>query len=146
MYNETKIIHALILGDREGEIARTWHQAEAVNVVEYLEVVANGEEALQYLYKQGKFTDVTTPDIIILDDDMPQKNGAEVLKKIKSDASLSHIPVVLLAASEDVDDVVACYRHHANCYITKPAERAGLKEIIEKLKFFWLDIAQLPRR
>lgn len=122
-------------------MAETLSEASMMNT---LHIVEDGEEALAFLRCQGRFKDVVRPDLILLDLNLPKKNGREVLAEIKVDPNLSMIPVIVLTTSASQDDVLKSYQLHANCYITKPV---GLDEFIDTIKYieaFWLKTVQLP--
>jgi CheY-like chemotaxis protein len=107
-------------------------------------VVKDGEAAIQYLKKEGEYKDVETPDLILLDINLPKMNGLEVLEELKRDDSLKVIPVVILTTSDSEKDVFESYQKHANCYITKPVNFANFMEVVQKIKDFWIDIVRLP--
>lgn len=107
-------------------------------------VVPNGAEALDFLFKRGKYTDAPQPDLILLDINMPVRNGFEVLKEIKADEKLRRIPVVMLTTSEDEQDVLKSYDMQAACYITKPVNFERFQEIVKQLKSFWFTVVRLP--
>lgn len=107
-------------------------------------VVPNGAEALNYLFKRGKYTDAKQPDLILLDINMPLKNGFEVLEEIKKDSRLRRIPVVMLTTSEDEQDVLKSYDLQAACFITKPVNFERFQEIVRQLKQFWFTVVTLP--
>lgn len=109
-----------------------------------LSEVYDGEQALAYLRKQGGYADATTPDLILLDLNMPKKDGREVLSEIKSDTSLNEIPVVVLTTSRSEDDVATAYKLHANCYISKPVDFNQFMEVVRSIESFWLSIVMLP--
>ena len=104
----------------------------------------NGEEALDYLYQRGQFADAARPAMMLLDLNMPGINGYTVLEKIKSDASLRSIPVVVLTTSDDPRDIEKCYDIGANSYVHKPVDLPGFIEAIARLKDYWFEISLLP--
>jgi len=101
---------------------------------------------MQYLLKQGKYKNAETPDIIILDINLPKMNGKEVLEEIKKNESLRIIPVIMLTTSNSEKDIRECYRNHANCYITKSSDFQKFMEIVDMIVNFWLRIVQLPNK
>ncbi|HEY9777556.1 MAG TPA: response regulator [Planktothrix sp.] len=109
-----------------------------------LNVVTNGQEALDYLHKRGKFASANTPDLILLDINMPIKNGFEVLTELKADEKLRRIPVVVLTTSEDEHDVLKSYDLQAACFITKPVNFTKFQDIVKQLKNFWFSVVTLP--
>jgi chemotaxis family two-component system response regulator Rcp1 len=109
-----------------------------------LHVVVDGVEAMQFLRHEGRFKDAPRPDVILLDLNLPRKNGREVLADVKSDPDLMRIPVVVLTTSEDEQDVLRAYEFHANCYITKPVDFAQFIQVIRSIEEFWFTIVRLP--
>jgi len=109
-----------------------------------LQTAANGEEAMKLLRQVGKYVDAPRPDLILLDLNMPRKNGLEVLDEIKRDRLLMRIPIVILTTSGSRDDISKAYASHANCYIRKPVDYDRFDEVIELLIRFWLDTVSLP--
>jgi CheY-like chemotaxis protein len=116
---------------------RLWHN---------LSVVENGEDAIAFLRRQGEYADAPRPDMILLDLNLPRKNGREVLAEIKADEQLRLIPVVVLTTSDAEQDVLKSYRLHANCYITKPVGLDQFITVIRSLEDFWLSVVRLPER
>lgn len=109
-----------------------------------LNVVNDGVEAMAYLHKEGQYRDATHPDLILLDLNMPKKDGREVLNEVKSDANLKRIPVVILTVSKAEEDILKTYNLHANCYITKPLDLNQFTHVVNSIKEFWLSIVKLP--
>jgi two-component system, chemotaxis family, response regulator Rcp1 len=109
-------------------------------------VVEDGEEAMDYLYKRGQYSSVPLPDVILLDLNLPKKDGREVLADIKKDPSLSHIPIIILTTSEDQDDILISYEQRANCFITKPVDMEQFTRVLECVGDFWFAVVQLPRQ
>jgi CheY-like chemotaxis protein len=107
-------------------------------------VVADGLEALAFLHRTGKYAQEATPDLILLDLNMPRKTGGEVLAEIKEDPGLKHIPVVVLTTSTRDEDVMICYQHHANCFIAKPADLKQFMAVVQAIDEFWFNIVKLP--
>jgi CheY-like chemotaxis protein len=101
-------------------------------------------EALAFLRREGQYNGMPTPDIILLDLNLPRKSGREVLEEIKSDEDLKRIPVVVLTTSDDESDILASYNLHANCYITKPVDLSRFITIVKNIKDFWFTIVKLP--
>jgi chemotaxis family two-component system response regulator Rcp1 len=107
-------------------------------------VVSDGEAALDFVYKRGPFTDAPRPDMVLLDLNLPKKDGREVLAVIKSDPDLKRIPVVVLTTSKEEEDVLRAYNLAANCYVTKPVEFEEFMKVIQAIEDFWLTIVALP--
>lgn len=109
-----------------------------------MNVVNNGVEAMAYLNRKGKFSDAARPDIILLDLNLPKKDGREVLKEIKSDKKFKRIPVVVLTTSDSEEDIAKSYEFHANCYITKPVDLDQFIHVVNAIENLWLENAALP--
>jgi two-component system, chemotaxis family, response regulator Rcp1 len=109
-----------------------------------LHVVENGVEALAYLRRQGSYAEVPRPDLILLDLNLPRKDGREVLTEIKTDAELKSIPIVILTSSTAEDDVLRAYRLHANCYVAKPIDFLNFAKVVNSIEEFWFRVATLP--
>jgi len=109
-------------------------------------VVKNGEEAIAYLRCQGKYKQAVRPDLILLDLNMPKKNGRDVLREIKNDPHLKRIPVVILTTSQAEEDIRHTYDLHANCYITKPVDFNQFLKVVRCIEDFWLTVVKLPPR
>ncbi len=109
-----------------------------------LTIVPNGQEALNYLFKRGQYADAPTPDLILLDINMPIKSGFDVLTELKKDHRLKRIPVVILTTSEDEQDVIRSYELQASCFITKPVNFQRFQEIVKQVKEFWFTVVTLP--
>lgn len=111
-----------------------------------LNVVTDGVEAMEFLHRQGKYNQAIHPDLILLDWNLPRKDGREVLLEIKADDKLQRIPTIVLTTSQAEEDIVKAYNLHANCYITKPLDFDGFAQIIRSIEYFWFNIVQLPPR
>lgn len=109
-----------------------------------MNVVTNGVEAMSYLNRKGKFSDAPRPDIILLDLNLPKKDGREVLKEIKNDKKFKRIPVVVLTTSDSEEDISKSYEYHANCYITKPVDLDQFIQVVNAIESLWLENAALP--
>ena len=110
-----------------------------------LSVVGDGVEALKFLRREGKYTDAPRPDLILLDLNLPKKDGREVLADIKADESLRRIPVVVLTTSQAEQDILKAYNLHANCYITKPVDLEQFIKVVKSIEDFWLTVVKLPK-
>lgn len=137
-------INILLVEDNPGDIRLTKEVLKEGKIRNNLSVVMDGEEALHFLNKQGKYKSAVTPDIILLDLNLPKKDGREVLSEIKSDPRLMCIPVIVLTTSEAEQDILNIYAHHANCYITKPVDFNQFINVIRSIENFWLSIVKLP--
>ncbi|MGB9978407.1 response regulator [Methanobacterium sp.] len=145
--NQTaKQIEILLVEDNEGDVGlveEVFHEAKIMN---NLNVAEDGEEAILFLRREGKFSNVPSPDIILLDLNLPGKDGREVLKEIKEDDELKRIPVVILTTSKAEEDILKSYNLHANSYITKPVDFDQFIKVIKSIENFWLDIVKLPSK
>lgn len=141
---ETKEIHLLLVEDNEGDIVLTTEALNEGKIKNTLSVVRDGQEAIQYLERQTGYENAKEPDLILLDINLPKVNGHEVLKHIKTNEELKHIPVIMLTTSSDETDVIKSYANHSNCYITKPVDINNFLEVISTIEDFWISIVQLP--
>lgn len=139
-------IEVLLIEDSPGDVRLAQEVFRESKVINNLSVARDGEEALAFLKKKGEFHSRPTPDIILLDLNLPRIDGREVLTEIKNDPKLMRIPVVVLTMSDAETDIVRSYNLHANCYIKKPLELDGFIEIIKAVEDFWLSIVKLPDR
>lgn len=139
-----KSAHILLVEDNEGDILLTTEALEDRKIINKISVVKNGREALDFLLQKGKYQNQEGPDLILLDVNLPKKNGHEVLQIIKSDETTMKIPVIMLTTSSSEQDINLSYRHHANCYITKPVEMESFLEAIYTIEDFWLQLVKLP--
>lgn len=137
-------INILMAEDNPGDARLTleafkeWHLENAIHVV------TDGEEALNFLYQRGKYTSAPRPDMILLDINMPKKNGVEVLAEIKQDDNLKRIPVIMLTTSKAEEDILKTYNYHANSYITKPVDVDKFIEVVKSLENYWFSMVKLP--
>lgn len=141
-----KSIHILLVEDNEGDILLTQEAFEDAKILNYLSIARDGQEAIHFLEKIGPYSDALTPDLVLLDVNLPKKNGHEVLKYIKGNARLKHIPVIMLTTSASERDIVESYENYANCYITKPVEVEDFLNVISSIEHFWIKIVQLPKK
>lgn len=137
-------IHILLVEDNEGDILLIKEAFEEARIVNEIRTVKDGEKAILYLKKSDPYTDVKVPDLILLDVNLPRKNGHEVLAFIKTSPGLKQIPVVMLTTSSSEKDIIESYRNHANCYITKPVEVDKFMDAILKIEEFWIELVKLP--
>lgn len=139
-------MNVLLVEDNPGDVRLTQEAFKEANMAIQLNVTMDGAEAIKYLRKEEKYSDVLTPDLILLDLNLPKKDGREVLKEIKTDDTLKRIPVVVLTTSNAEQDVMKSYNLHVNCYINKPVDFEKFFDIIQKIEEFWLTTAILPTR
>ena len=134
----------LLVEDNPGDVRLTIEALRDSKVQNQLNVVRDGVEALSFLRREGAFVNAVRPDLILLDLNLPRKDGREVLAEIKADARLRTIPVVILTTSQDERDVLRAYDLHANCYITKPVDLEQFMTVVRSIEDFWLTIVTLP--
>ncbi len=137
-------VEILLVEDNPGDVRLTQEALKEAKVRNNLYVVGDGEKALAFLHQEGEFKDAPRPDIILLDLNLPKKNGQEVLAEIKSDPSLRRIPVVILTTSKAEEDILRSYDLHANCYITKPVDFEQFIKVVQSIEEFWLTVVKLP--
>jgi chemotaxis family two-component system response regulator Rcp1 len=137
-------IDILLVEDNEGDARLAQEALKEAKVANVLHWVEDGEEAMKFLHKQGKYAGVPRPHVILLDLNLPKKDGREVLELVKADESLRRIPVVILTASEAESDIIRTYDLHANCYITKPIDLDQFLKVVKAIEGFWLTIVKLP--
>jgi chemotaxis family two-component system response regulator Rcp1 len=139
-----KEVKILLVEDNEGHILLTIKALQEAEVYNSIEVVKDGEKAVQFLKKQGSYVDAETPGLILLDINLPRLNGKEVLHIIKSDDKLKCIPVIMLTTSNSESDILESYNYHANCYLTKPDNFLDFIEVGDSIKRFWFSAVKLP--
>ena len=137
-------VEILLIEDNPGDERLTREALKEGKVFNNLHWVRDGVEALQFLRRQARFASAPRPDIILLDLNLPKKDGREVLEEIKSDTGLKQIPVVVLTTSKAEEDVVRSYNLHANCYVTKPVDLENFITAVQSIDRFWLTVATLP--
>jgi len=137
-------INILLVEDNEPDVVLTREAFKEAKISNALYVVEDGVEALAFLRRQGKHADAPRPDLILLDLNLPRKDGRAVLQEIKSDPALASIPVVILTTSNDEKDVVRAYTSHANCYIVKPIDFLQFLSVVRTIEGFWLTVVRLP--
>jgi chemotaxis family two-component system response regulator Rcp1 len=143
-YNNLRPIHVLLVEDSPTDLLMTREALEHSKVLLTLHVVEDGVKSMEFLRRSGTYANSPRPDLILLDLNLPRKDGREVLAEIKADANLKLIPVVVLTTSKADEDVVGAYRSHANCYITKPVGFANFNEVMRSIERFWFTVATLP--
>jgi two-component system, chemotaxis family, response regulator Rcp1 len=137
-------IEVLLVEDNPVDVIVTNEALKEAKIWNRLHVVGDGVEALDFLYKRGQYASAPKPDLILLDLNLPKKDGREVLEEIKEDPILKRIPVVVLTTSESEIDILRTYQLHANCFITKPVGLEQFSEIIKSIEDFWFQIVRLP--
>ena len=142
--SQARAIDILLIEDNPGDIRLTQEILKESKIRNKIFVVNNGADAMEFLLRQGKFSDAVRPDLILLDLNLPRKDGREVLAEIKQDPVLKRIPVVILTTSKDEQDVLKTYELYANCYITKPVGLEQFVTVVRAIEDFWLAIVKLP--
>ena len=138
-------VQILLVEDNPGDVGLTLEALKEAKVLNKLTVVKDGIEALSLLRRQGQHAHAARPDLILLDLNLPKKDGREVLAEIKADDNLKRIPVIILTTSQNEQDVVKSYNLHANCYITKPLDLDQFIKVVKSIEDFWLGIVVLPK-
>lgn len=137
-------VDILLVEDNPGDVRLTREAFKEGNIENTLHVVGDGVEALDFLYQRGDYTDVPRPAIVLLDLNLPRKNGDEVLATVKDDPDLRQIPFIVLTSSESEEDVVKSYDLHANAYLTKPVDPFKFIETVGRFEELWFSIVRLP--
>lgn len=143
--NPVRPIDILLIEDSPSDVRLTREALKEAKVLNTLHVVQDGVAALEFLRKQGKYADSPEPHLILLDLNLPKKDGREVLAEIKEDKNLKRIPVVVLTTSRAEEDIVRSYNLYANAYVTKPVDLKQFLEVIRTIEEFWLAVVTLPR-
>ncbi len=141
---ETLPVDILLVEDNPGDVRLTKEALKDAKVLNEIYVARDGVEAMQFVHREGSFANAPMPDLILLDLNLPRKDGREVLAEIKKDPKLQHIPVVVLTTSKADEDIIKTYNLHANAYITKPVDLNRFVEIMHALEQFWFTIVKLP--
>jgi two-component system, chemotaxis family, response regulator Rcp1 len=137
-------VEVLLVEDNPADVRLTREALRDGKVRNNLHVVSDGAAALDFLSRRGPYADAPVPDLILLDLNLPKKDGREVLAEIKADPALCTIPVVVLTTSEAEEDILKSYRLHANCYVTKPVGLEQFIQVVQQIDSFWLEIVKLP--
>ena len=144
MIHAKDLIHLLLVEDNEGDILLTTEAFEEGQLIHQLSVVRDGESAIDFLEKRGQYATVNSPDLILLDINLPKKNGYEVLQYIKQHDHLRSLPVIILSTSSSEKDIYQSYHQYANCFITKPVNIEGFQKVMVQIEDFWLSTVKLP--
>ena len=139
-------IEILLVEDNPGDVRLTQEVLKEGKVHNSLSIVENGVQALSFLRKENEYKDAPTPDLILLDLNLPKKDGREVLLDIKKDPELKKIPVVVLTTSQAEEDILKVYDLNANCYVSKPVDLGQFIDVVKSIEDFWLSIVKLPTR
>lgn len=141
---DVKPVDILLVEDNPGDVRLTREALRDAKILNEIHVVKDGVEAMDFLHREGSFAQAPIPDLILLDLNLPRKDGREVLAEIKQDPELKRIPVVILTTSKADEDIVKSYNLHANCYITKPVDLQQFIAVMHILEEFWFSIVKLP--
>jgi chemotaxis family two-component system response regulator Rcp1 len=137
-------IEILLVEDSPGDVLLTREALRDAKICLNLQVAADGEEAMALLRREGKYATAPRPDLVLLDLNLPKKDGREVLQEIKADSSLAVIPVVILTTSASEVDILRSYQLHANCFVTKPVDLEQFLIVVKSIDNFWLTVVKLP--
>lgn len=141
---ESSLLQVLLVEDNPGDVRLTQEAFKDAKVQLEMHVAVDGIEAMEFLHQEGKFTESPRPDLILLDLNLPRKDGRDVLAEIKGDPLLMTIPVVILTTSASDVDIESSYMLHANCYISKPVDMEGFLTVVKSIDDFWLSVVKLP--
>ena len=144
MQARVRPIEILLVEDNPGDVRLTREALKEARVLNTLHTVGDGMEAMAYLHKQGKYTEAPHPDLILLDLNLPKRDGLEILAEIKQNEDSKRIPVVILTTSKAEEDIICSYDLHANAYITKPVDLQQFLKVIKAVEDFWLAVVTLP--
>jgi CheY-like chemotaxis protein len=139
-------IEVLLVEDDPGDVLMTQEAFKDYKIANHLNVVTNGEDAIAYLRRTGDYADAAVPDLVLLDLNLPRRDGREVLRDVKSDAELRRIPIVVLTTSDAEEDVLASYDLHANAYVRKPVDFEQFVAAVQAIDDFFISVVRLPTR
>ena len=140
-----KIVEILLIEDNPGDARLTQEALNEGKVKNNLQIAYDGVEATDFLFRRNQYQDAPRPDLIILDLNLPKKNGQEVLAEIKADDNLKSIPVIVLTISKAEEDIIRSYNLHANCFLIKPIDLNQFFDVVRSIEDFWLSLVKLPR-
>lgn len=138
-------IHILLVEDNQGDILLTTEALHESKINNRVSIVKDGWEAMQFLEKKGAYANVSSPDLVLLDVNLPKMNGHEVLMALKANESIRHIPVIMLTTSSSDKDIYLSYKNFVNCYITKPIDAGDFLKVVASIENFWISIVKLPK-
>ncbi len=139
-----KAVEILLVEDSPGDVRLTMEALKESKILNNVNVARDGVEALRFLRREREHSDAARPDVILLDLNLPRKDGREVLAEIKNDSVLKRIPVVILTTSQAEEDILRSYDLHANCYVTKPVDLDQFMKVVKGIEDFWLSVVKLP--
>lgn len=146
MVNGQRVVEVLLVEDDPGDVLMTREAFEDYKIANRLSVVYDGVSALEFLRKQGAHAAAPTPDLVLLDLNLPKMDGLQVLSVVKSDPALRHIPIVVLTTSEAEEDIIGSYSLHANAYVTKPVDFERFIDVVRQIDEFFVSVVRLPGR
>jgi chemotaxis family two-component system response regulator Rcp1 len=141
---QVRPVDILLVEDNPGDVRLIREALRDGKLLNQLSTVMDGQQAMAFLRKQGSYAQVSQPDLILLDLNLPRKDGREVLAEIKADPDLKRIPVVIVTSSQADEDILRTYNLHANCYVTKPVDLAKFVAVVKSVEDFWVSIVKLP--
>ncbi len=144
MISKAELIEVLLVEDDEGDVVMTREALDEGKVLNRLHVVGDGVEAIEFLRREGQYADAPRPDLILLDLNLPRRDGRQVLAEVKEDPELRRIPVVVLTTSEAEEDILRSYDLHANAYVTKPVDFDRFVAVIQQIDEFFISVVRLP--
>ncbi len=144
-HSNGRLVEILLVEDNPGDVRLTREAMKEGKIRNNLSVASDGVEAMAFLRREGKYADAPRPDVVMLDLNLPKKDGRSVLKEIKEDPNLRRIPVVILTSSKADEDVLNSYDLHANCFVTKPGDLEQFIDVVRSVEGFWLQIVKLPK-
>ena len=139
-------VEILLVEDNPGDVRLTEEALKEGKIINNMHLARDGVEAMSFLQRGGKYANAVRPDLILLDLNLPKKDGREVLIEIKEDEELRRIPVVVLTTSRSEEDIIKTYDYHANCYITKPVDFDQFINVVKSIEDFWLSVVKLPHK
>ena len=139
-----RVAEILLVEDNPADVRLTFEALKDAKVLNRLSVAGDGVEAMAFLRKEGKYANAAEPDLILLDLNLPRKDGREVLAEIKQDLRLKRVPIVILTTSQAEQDILRTYNLHANCYITKPVDLDQFMIVVKSIEDFWFTVVKLP--
>lgn len=142
----SQLISILIVDDNEDDVEFTLAALKETKLANDISIVSDGVEAMSFMLKESPYEKVSEPSLVLLDLNMPRKDGREVLSEMKGNPSLRHIPVVILTTSQAEADIMRSYNLHANCYISKPIDLAELVKVVKAIDDFWFGVVKLPHQ
>ena len=144
MFQKNDMVEILMVEDNPADVRLTREAFKDAKVLNHMNIVVDGEEAMAFLRQEGKYADAPRPELILLDLNLPKKDGREVLAEIKKDPELKRIPIVVLTTSDDEKDVLKAYDLHVNAYVRKPVDLHQFMKVVEAVEYFWLTVVRLP--